>query len=131
MNVKASKWNNLRSWEDCCSLFLIDPLLKKMCYRVFMDNFLISFWLLKFLATNNISASGTMWENRFSQRMISKMKAIDKFEHGAIDYQTSAQNNVAVVEWKDNKSVYAASVSHIQQWNRQKQANYQPFLINR
>ena len=74
-----------------------------------MDNFFTSFWLLKFLATNNISASGTTWQNRFSHHTISKMKAIDKFEHGAIEYQISAQNNVTVVEWKDNKSVYVAS----------------------
>ena len=120
-------------------LSLLDALPKETCYRVFMDNFFRSFRLLEFLAANNIRASGTIWENRLGDCTISKKKAI-KFEHEAMDYRTSAQHNLNVVAWKDNKTVYVASNHNavepspqVQQRKKQKQAKVaisQLFLIN-
>ena len=105
-----------------------------------MDNFFRSFRLLEFLVANNIRASGTMRENRLGDCTISKKKAIDKFEHEAMNYRTSAQHNLTVVAWKDNKTVYVASnrdvvepLPQVQQRKKQKQAKVaisQLFLIN-
>ena len=121
-------------------LSLLDTLPKETCYRVFMDNVFRSFRLLEFLAANNIRGSGTMRENRLGDCTISKKKAIDKFEHEAMNYRTSAQHNLTVVAWKDNKTVYVASnrdavepLPQVQQRKKQKQAKVaisQLFLIN-
>ena len=53
--------------------------LRRLCYRVFMDNFFTSFRLFRILAINNIRASGAMRENRLGNCTISKKKAVDKF----------------------------------------------------
>ena len=50
-----------------------------------------------------------MWENSLSGYTNSNKNVIYKFERGATDYRTSVQNNLTVVAWKDNKSVYVAS----------------------
>ena len=107
-----------------------------------MDNFFTSFWSLEFLTFNSKQHQGFRHyaENRLGDFAILKKKAIDKFERGVIDYLTSAQNNLTVVAWKGNRSVYIASncnkvevLSQVQRWNRQKQAKvaiFRPFLIN-
>ena len=60
---------------------------------------------------------------------IMRQNRLDKFEHGAIDYRTWAQNNVTFIAWKDNHSVHVASncnivkpLSQVQRSNKQKQA---------
>ena len=54
-----------------------------------MDKSFTSFQLLEFLTTINTRASGNMWENKLGDCKISRKKAIDKFERGAIDYWIS------------------------------------------
>ena len=78
MSTRASE----KTWRlgGTVALSLHDVLSKEMRYRVFTDNFFTFFRLLEFLATNNVSASGTMRENRLGDCMISKKKVIDMFE---------------------------------------------------
>ena len=90
-------------------LSLLDAIPQNTAYRVFMDNFFTSMRLLRFLAANNIRASGTVRENRIGKCPIASKKEIDKFKRGELDYRTTSSDELTIVGWKDNKSVYVAS----------------------
>ena len=71
---------------------------------------------------------------------ITKKKQIDKFKRGEMDRRTATGNELTIVGWKDNKSVYVASncdsnesMSTLQGWNKDTQAKIavpQPFFID-
>ena len=110
-------------------------------YHVFIDNFFTSFCLIQHLASNNIRASGTIRPNRLGECTVATKAAIDKFKQGEMDFRTAKSEDLIVVGWKDNKSVYLASncdsvnpVSSVERWNRVVQAKVlvpKPHLIKR
>ena len=111
-----------------------------------MDNFFTSLCLLIFLASNNIRASGVVRENQLGNCIITKQQQqqkkpqINKFKRGEMDRRTTTGNELTLVGWKDNKSLYVAldcDSSELmpvkQRWNKDTQTKIavpQPFLID-
>ena len=62
-----------------------------------MDNFFTSPCLLKFLASNNIRASGTVRENRIGNCTITKKRQIDKVKRGEMDRRTTTGKELTIV----------------------------------
>ena len=62
-----------------------------------MDNFFTSLCLLKFLASNNIRASGTVRENRIGNCTITKKRQIDKVKRGELDRRTTTGKELTIV----------------------------------
>ena len=66
---------------------------------------------------------------------------MDKLKCGRMDLRTTKGNELTIVRWKDNKSMYAASncdssepISIVQRWSKGTQAKIavpQPFLIDK
>ena len=121
-------------------LSLLDVMLENIGYHVFIDNVSTSFRLIQHLASNNIRASGKIRPNRLGKCTATATKAaIDKFKQGEMDFRTAKSEDLIVVGWKDNKSVYLASncdsvnpVSSAERWNRVVEAKVlvpQPHLI--
>ena len=77
------------------------------CHHVFFDNFFTSYNLLKSLKELDFKATGTIRENRTMKCPLQPSKIISKKERAFYDYRSD--NNVMIVQWKDNKVVYMGS----------------------
>lgn len=65
---------------------------------------------MRFLANNNIKASGTLRENRVSKNCsIARKKAMMKGKRGFVQQQTSEENSATIVGWKANKVFFFTS----------------------
>ena len=92
-----------KTWclRETIVLSLLDVLPQNICYIIFMDKS-----LLKFLASNNIWASGTTTENTLGNCTITKKKQIDRSKRGR---RTITGNELTIVRWRYKKSVYVVS----------------------
>jgi DNA excision repair protein ERCC-6 len=77
------------------------------CHHVFFDNFFTSYGLLKSLKELKFKATGTVRENRIMKCPLQPSKIISMKERAFYDYRSD--NNVMIVQWKDNRVVYMGS----------------------
>ena len=78
-------------------------------HELYFDNYFSSYGLLQALKAQKVFAIGTIRINRFSNPPLMSDKDMKKKPMVYSEEVTSSDNDVVVVKWLDNKSVYLAS----------------------
>ncbi|XP_068084155.1 piggyBac transposable element-derived protein 3-like [Anabrus simplex] len=94
-------------------------------HKLFYDNFFSSYNLLQLLKSRKICAGGTARLNRFANPPLLCDKDLKKKGQGSFDQVVSADGDVVVVKWMDNRSVALASnfvgsgeLDVVERWDR-------------
>lgn len=73
--------------------------------RFHFDNFFTSYYLMKHLKDNNISATGTVRQNRMNNCPIKSDLEMKKEYRGTFDYCFDNKHHIFAVTWKDSSCV--------------------------
>ena len=111
---------------------LMDALPKGFPHHVTFDNFFTSLRLIDYLTSIDISATGTVRQNRIEGCPITPAKVLEKKDRGTFDYKHDGNSNAIVVSWKDNSVVTLVSntvgiepVGTASRWSKQERAKIQ------
>lgn len=74
-------------------------------FKLFFDNYFSSVALLNHLAEMGYCATTTIQEARAANCPLTKKKVMEKQPRGYYEYQTDANDTIALMKWKDNKVV--------------------------
>jgi hypothetical protein len=88
---------------------LADGLPKGQNYKMFIDNWFISYNLICALKEVGILAVGTVRVARLPGCAFKTDHELKRLRRGSYDYRTEAEKNVFTVKWYDNKTVHLIS----------------------
>jgi hypothetical protein len=72
-------------------------------YKLYFDNYFSTLNLFQHLAEEGYCAAATIQENRIKKCPLQSAKQMAKQSRGSYDFQTSNDEDVLVVRWKDNR----------------------------
>jgi hypothetical protein len=94
-------------------------------YKLYFDNYFSSLNLFQHLAEEGYCAAATIQENRIKKCPLQSAKQVAKQSRGSYDFQTSNDEDVLVVRWKDNRvctsiTTYStAEEKSVARWSRE------------
>lgn len=106
-------------------------------FHLFFDNFFTSVPLIERLSEKNLSATGTVRENRLFGNSLTDSKELKRQCRGVYDYQKVADKNIIAVKWHDNNVVCLCSnavgvepVHTVKRYSRKERKNIQVMYEN-
>lgn len=103
-----SERNNVSLGEQVV-LDLLSVVEDPSSHRIFFDNFFSSHKLFCMLHNKGFFATGTIRENRTSNKTLESTNCLKKKSRGSYDFTFDKQNEVLLVRWNDNSVVTVAT----------------------
>jgi len=92
-----------------------------MNHKLFADKYFTSIPVIRYLSSQGICYAGTVRQNRL---MGCPLPPVKKKDHGQIDEMVTAEGDVVITQWSDNRTVLLApnfvgkgNVDQVRRWS--------------